>query len=235
MTERDPTPSVPGAPRLRRLGARRKRLTVLLRPSCAGLLGLAAALLVSCGSSGKGLIPTGDAGPLQSDFETVAQAAENGDGSCTATAEAIRKTEQDFGALPPSVDAGLRSTLERGISNLRSRALSLCAQPLAQTTTTSASPPRTTTSTQTATTPTVTTQTTTTQTTPATTTPTTSSPCGGTPAPTPTPGTGGGAGAGEVSPGESGAGAAAGESGVGGVGSAGAGAGSPGVGQEAGK
>jgi hypothetical protein len=202
MTVSDPTPSMPGAPR-RPTCPRRGRFTVLLRLACAGLLGLAAALLVSCGSSGKGLIPTGNAGPLQSDFEAVAQAAENGDGSCTATAEAIRKTEQDFASLPLSVDAGLRSTLERGISNLRSRALSLCAQPLAQTTTTSASPPRTTT-TSTTTTPAVT-QTTSTQTTSTTTTPTTpttSSPGGGTPAPTPevSPGVGGpqgGTGAGE--------------------------------------
>jgi hypothetical protein len=194
VTVRNPTPSVPGDPRLP-IGPRRGRRATLLRLACAGLLGLAAALLVSCGSSGKGLIPTGNAGPLQSDFEAVAQAAENGDGNCSATAEAIRKTEQDFGALPTSVDAGLRSTLERGISNLRSRSLSLCAQPLAQTTTTSASPPRTTTSTPTVTTPTVT-QTTSTQTTPTITTPTTpttSSPGGGTPAPTPevSPGVGG--------------------------------------------
>ncbi len=186
MTVRNSTPSAPGDLGAR-TGSRRGRPTALLRLVCAGLLGLTAALLVSCGSSGKGLIPTGDAGPLQSDFEAVAQAAQNGDGSCTATAEAIRKTEQDFSALPPSVDAGLRSTLERGISNLRSRALSLCAQPLAQTTTTSASPARTTTSTPPVTTPTVT-QTTSTQTTPTITTPTTpatSSPGGGTPAPTP--------------------------------------------------
>lgn len=212
MTVRDPMPSTPGAPS-RPMVLRRRRLAALLRLACAGLLGLAAAVLISCGSSGKGLIPTGDAGPLQSDFEAVAQAAENGDGSCTATAEAIRKTEQDFAALPLSVDAGLRSTLERGISNLRSRALSLCAQPLAQTTTTSASPSRTT-STPTVTTPTVT-QTTSTQTTPTITTPatpTTSSPGGGTPAPTPevSPGAGeaqGGTGAGE------GAGAGAGNGG----------------------
>jgi hypothetical protein len=203
MNVSDPTPSVPVDLRPT-IGPRRRRLTALLRLACAGLLGLAAALIVSCGSSGKGLIPTGDAGPLQSDFEAVAQAAENGDGSCTATAKAIRKTEQDFSALPTSLDAGLRSTLERGISNLRSRALSLCAQPLAQTTTTSASPPRTTTSTPTVITPTVT-QTTSTQTTPTITTPTaptTSGPGGGTPAPTPevAPSAGGpqgGTGAGE--------------------------------------
>jgi hypothetical protein len=231
MTVRHPTPSLPGAPR-RSMGPGRKRLTALLRLACAGLLGVAAALLVSCGSSGKGLIPTGDAGPLQSDFEAVAQAAETGDGNCTATAEAIRKTEQDFAALPASVDAGLRDTLEKGIANLRSRALSLCAQPLAQTTTTSASPPRAThtqTTTATTTTPTVT-QTTGTVTTPTSTVPTTPVPGGGTPAPTTpapevTPGAGGGA------QGGTGAGESAGGANGGGAGSPG----SPGASQEAGK
>jgi hypothetical protein len=161
----------------------RHRPTGILRAALAALLGIAAALLVSCGSSGKGLIPAASAGPLQSDFEAVAQAAQNGDGSCTTTAEAIRKTEQDFNALPITVDASLREKLSQGITNLRSRALSLCAQPLPQTTVTSPAPRTSTTNTQsTATTPT-TTQTTSTQTTPTATAPTTSSPGGGTPAP----------------------------------------------------
>jgi hypothetical protein len=204
----------------------------LLRLLSAGLLGIAAALLVSCGSSGKGLIPTGDAGPLQSDFEAVAQAAENGDGSCAATAEAIRKTEQDFNTLPATVDAGLRNTLNRGIANLRTRALVLCAQPLAQATSTSTSPSTTSSTQTTPTTPTVT-HTTSTETTPTTTTPTTSGPGGGTPAPAP------GAGAGEeVSPGAGsgpGGGVGGGEApaGAGGAGSGGAGA--NGAGQEGGK
>jgi hypothetical protein len=160
----------------------RRRRTTILRAALAALFGVAAALLVSCGSSGKGLIPAASAGPLQSDFEAVAQAAQNGDGNCTATAEAIRKTEQDFNSLPTTVDAGLREKLSQGITNLRSRALTLCAQPLPQTTATSAAPPATTTKTQTATTQ-ATTPTTSTPTTPTTTTPTTPSPGGGTPAP----------------------------------------------------
>ncbi|HTR72478.1 MAG TPA: hypothetical protein VMG80_02700 [Solirubrobacteraceae bacterium] len=110
----------------------------------AALLGVALAVaLVSCGSSGKGLIPTADAGPLQSDFEEVAQAAQNGNGNCKATTEAINKTERDFAALPASIDPGLHDKLSEGISNLRERALALCAQPLAQTNTTTT--PRTTT------------------------------------------------------------------------------------------
>jgi hypothetical protein len=168
-----------------------------LRVLLAALLGVSAALLISCSSSGKGLIPIGDAGPLKGDFRAVAQAAENGDGSCAATESALLKTEQDLAALPSSTDSGLRDTLRQGIENLRTRALSLCAQPLPQATETT-SPP-TTSTTDTTTTPTVT-QTTSTQTTP-TTTPTSTGPGGGTPAPgegeEETPGLGKGEGGGK--------------------------------------
>ncbi len=126
-------------------GGRRRSGPIRLAAGC--LLGVAAALLVSCGSSGKGLIPLANAGPLQGDFEAVAQAAQKGDGNCTATTEAINKTERDFAALPATINGGLRQTLTRGIANLREQALTLCAQPLAQTTTTSAA--RTTTKTET--------------------------------------------------------------------------------------
>jgi hypothetical protein len=183
--------------------ARRGRVTraVVLRVSLAAALGVLAALLVACSGSGKGLIPTGDAGPLQSDFEAVAQAAENGDGDCASTESALLKTDQDFAALPASIDAGLHNTLRQGIENLRTRALVLCAQPLPQATETT---PTTTSTTTTTTTPTDT-QTTSTKTTPTTTTPSPSGPGGGTPAPggegtpgseeAPTEGTGGSGGA----------------------------------------
>lgn len=157
-----------------------------LRLLAAGLLGAAVAIvLVSCGGSGKGLIPIANAGPLQSDFEAVAQAAQTGGGNCTATTEAINKTEQDFAALPATIDSGLHRRLSEGIANLRERALALCAQPLAQTATTTT--PRTTTST-------TTTKTQTTPTTPSTTT--------STPAPTPTPVAPPNNGGGTVAPGE---------------------------------
>jgi len=176
----------------------------------AGLLGVSAALLVSCGSSSGKLIPVADAGPLQSDFETVAQAAEAGNGNCSATEAAILTTEQDFNTLPTGVDTGLRNTLRQGIDNLRSHALALCAQPLAQATTTSTTPKTTpSTTTTSATTTPATTETATTTTTATTTPPSTPGTGGGTPAPgvgEATPGTGGGTGAGE-SPAEAGAGA----------------------------
>jgi hypothetical protein len=185
----------------------------IIRLACCAVAGVAVALLVSCGSSGAGLIPVENAGPLQSDFETVAQAAENAGGSCVATEAAVLKTERDFSALPPTVDRGLHNRLREGIAKLHSDALELCKQPPTQATATNTTP-KTTTSTTT-TTPTVT-QTTPTQSTP-TTTPTTG-PGGGTPAP--------GAG-GEAAPGagsEQGAGNGAGEgpTHVGGAGSGGA-------------
>jgi hypothetical protein len=156
-------------------------MRALLRMALAAVLGLTAALLVACGGSGKGLIPAAQAGPLQSDFEAVAHAAESGDGSCAGTEAALGKTEKDFLALPATVDAGLRSRLKQGIDNLRSRALAMCAQPAPTVTT--------------ATTPTPTTETTTTPTTPTTT--------NTTPTPTPPPSEEGG---GTAAPGEEGEG-----------------------------
>jgi hypothetical protein len=202
-----------------RLGSMKPRLGSAGALAC--LLGVAAALLVGCGSSSGKLIPVADAGPLQSDFEAVAHAAEAGDGNCSATEAALGTTEQDFTSLPAGVDAGLRNTLRQGIENLRSHALALCAQPLAQTTSTSTTPkttPSTTTTTTTTTPPATATETTTTP--PTATTPpgtqTTPGPGGGTPAPgvgEATPGAGGGTGAGE---GVGGAGAVSPETGVGG-------------------
>jgi hypothetical protein len=182
-----------------------------IRLLCAGLLGVSAALLVACGSSGKGLIPSANAGPLQRDFEAVAQAAQSGEGSCTATEAALEKTESDFAALPATVDAGLRKTLSVGIANLHHRALALCAQQFPQVTSTTKTSAPTTTTTSTQTTPTTTpthTETTTTPTTTTPTTPTATTPGGGTPAPgnESQPGASSGPGGGTGIGGESGSG-----------------------------
>jgi hypothetical protein len=182
----------------------RGRTPVALRAAPAGLLGVLAAVLISCGGSAAGLIPAGNAGPLQSDFEAVATAAQSGNGSCEATKAAIEKTERDFRALPGNVNSGLRNTLGQGITNLRERALVACTQPLAgstatsnTTTTTDTTPPTTTTDT----TPPTTTTSTTTPTT--STTPPTTTPGGGTPAPS---GEGAPAGQGGTEPGDNGKG-----------------------------
>ncbi len=142
------------------------------RLATAALIGASAIALVGCSSSNKSLIPAVNASPLESDFEAVSQAASSGNGKCGETAEAIRRTQRDFEALPASVASGLRNTLSTGIENLNRRALQLCAQ-VSTTTTTS------TTSTTTSTTSTTTTTTTTETTTDST--PTSTSPGGGTP------------------------------------------------------
>ena len=106
----------------------------------AGLLGVAAALLVACGATSNKLIPLANAGPLTSDVEAIEQAAKSGDGDCLATETAIAKAEHDYAGLPSTLDAGLRNTLHQGIANLRTRALALCAQPLESTSTTKIPP-----------------------------------------------------------------------------------------------
>jgi hypothetical protein len=156
------------------------------------LLGTATAVLVSCGSSGKGLIPNANAGPLQTDFEEVARAAESGNGNCKATESALGKTEQDFLALPTTVDKGLHKRLEEGIAHLHKQALSVCEEPTptgtsttnSQTSTTPTTSPTTSTETTTTTPSTTTTPTTPTSTqTPTTTTSTPQNPGGGVEAP----------------------------------------------------
>jgi hypothetical protein len=109
----------------------------LLRLAVALLLGALAAVLVSCGGSGAGLIPARDAGPLREDFQAVEAAALAGNGRCAATEAALSKTESDFRNLPAGVDAGLRGRLSEGVSKLHELALELCTQPAGGTTTTS--------------------------------------------------------------------------------------------------
>jgi hypothetical protein len=110
------------------------RLSVLTRVLLAALLGVSAALIVACGSSTKGLIPAGSATPLQNDVDAVEAAAGSGNGDCGPTEAAIVKLEQDYAALPQSVNGGLRNNLHQGVSNLHKKALEACAEPLAGTT-----------------------------------------------------------------------------------------------------
>jgi hypothetical protein len=135
----------------------------LVRLIPAGLLGAGAAVLVSCGSSGQGLIPAKYAGPLQGDFQAVLQAAQTGDGNCGPTEAKIRRTEEDLRSLPSTVDRGLRGRLAEGVATLSRQARAMCREPLSAATTTtgtSTTPARTattpppTTGTPTATTPT---------------------------------------------------------------------------------
>jgi hypothetical protein len=160
-----------------------------LKICLAGCLGLATALLMSCGSGGAAnLIPAGNAGPLKDDFAAVASAVAAGD--CTTAKTAVQKAQSDLASLPASVDSALRAKLTNGVNNLASIAPVDCQNATTATTPTTATTvtttPTTTTTTSTNTTPTQTTTTApTTPTTPSTptTTPTTPSNSGGAPAP----------------------------------------------------
>ncbi len=168
----------------------------ILRVLPVALLGAAAAVLVSCGSSGTGLIPSASAVPLRNDFEAVAREAKSGNGNCSETESALGKTEQDFLALPATVDSGLHKRLQEGIGNLHKQALAMCLKPTATATSTTGT-----------TTTTTTAPTTTTQTTPTTTVPTTTTNTQTTPTTTTPPNQGGGTeapgeGAAEESPGK---------------------------------
>lgn len=99
---------------------------LLTRLLPAGALGATAALLVSCGSGGTGLIPAADAGPLQTDFNSVAQAVSSGD--CHSAITALHRARHDFNALPPTVNAALHKRLSDGLVNLNHTAPRQCAQ-----------------------------------------------------------------------------------------------------------
>ncbi len=86
-----------------------------LRRFCmAALVPCAALLPTACGGSGAGLIPTANAGPLVHDFEEVAKAARSGNGSCTATTEAIEKTEADFARVSAQLASPLAQEAPAG-------------------------------------------------------------------------------------------------------------------------
>ncbi len=112
-------------------GVRSMNMRILIRLIVVALLGAAAALLVSCGSSGKGLIPSANGTLLQADFEEVAKAAEAGNGSC---AKDRSGTWQDPGGLPqrfpPTVDKGLHKRLGRRHERTYAKqALAMCQEP----------------------------------------------------------------------------------------------------------
>ena len=111
-------------------------------PPCAAvlaaLLGAARPCSSRAESSGNGLIPAANAGPLRSDFEAVAKAAQAGNGNCTATTEADRQNRTGLRRAALDDRRGTAQQRSARASQTCAHARSkLCAQPLAQTTTTS--------------------------------------------------------------------------------------------------
>jgi hypothetical protein len=113
---------------------RRTDRRVSVRLGLAGVLGVGAALLVACGSGSSSLIPAGDAGPLQSDFDAVQSSVQSGD--CTQTKTEVQKTRQDLAALPGTINPQLLETLTTGVGTLAARAATECKQNAGPSTTT---------------------------------------------------------------------------------------------------
>jgi cell division septation protein DedD len=159
------------------------------------VLGVAAAALVACGSSGSSrrqFIPDRSAQRMSDALDDVRSAVDDGD--CTTAAEALARARGVLVNLPSSVSDRLVAQLREGLDNLRVVAPRECAENRAksqtQTTTETTTPEATTTettpTTTTSTTPTTTTSTTattTTTTTPPTTTTTPTDSSGGTTTP----------------------------------------------------
>jgi cell division septation protein DedD len=142
------------------------------------VLGVAAAALVACGSSGSSrrqFIPDRSAQRMSDALDDVRSAVDDGD--CTEAAQALARARGVLVNLPSSVSDRLVSRLRQGLDNLQEVAPDECAKHRTQsqtTTTTETTTPEQTTATETTpTTTTSTTPTTTTSTTPTTTTSTT--------------------------------------------------------------
>ena len=82
---------------------------------------------MACGSSGNGLIPAAQAGPLQSDIEAVEKAAEEGNGNCSATEAALLKTDRTSSRCPLAWTRRCGANCRLGIENLHKVALEACA------------------------------------------------------------------------------------------------------------
>jgi cell division septation protein DedD len=96
------------------------------------VLGVAAAMLVACGTGTKDGIPAADAGELKSQIEDVRQAVEAR--RCGDVPGQVRQVVAQVDRLPSSVDARLREELRNGAERLRSQAIEDCNASLAQTT-----------------------------------------------------------------------------------------------------
>jgi cell division septation protein DedD len=125
------------------------------RLSLGAVLGVGAALLVACGASSTQLIPAGDAGHLQTDFDAIASSVQGGD--CAATRHGVQQAQQDLAALPGTVSPRLLATLTTGVHTLAARAGTECklnTNPATTTTGQTSTPTPTNTNTNTTTAPT---------------------------------------------------------------------------------
>jgi len=87
-------------------------------------LGVGAALLVACGGTTKGGIPSASAGDLKSQIEDVQQAVDGG--RCDEVSGQLRQVDQGIDELPATVDERLTQALRDAADKLRASAISEC-------------------------------------------------------------------------------------------------------------
>jgi hypothetical protein len=114
-------------------------------------LGVGAALLVACGSSTSGGVPSGDASVLKGQLEDVRQRV--ADGQCDGLSDQLRQVDTAIDGLPRSVDARLVKALSDGSTRLRQIAVNNCNDNRLATQTNTTPPVTTTTPPATTTTP----------------------------------------------------------------------------------
>ena len=105
-----------------------KLLRILL--PCA--LGIAAALLVSCGDT-SGLIPATDASQINQNIDAAQQNASAG--NCARASSAVDRALAHVNQLPSSVDPRLKARLVQGLQRLQATAATECLQNKTQATT----------------------------------------------------------------------------------------------------
>lgn len=87
-------------------------------------LGVGAALLVACGSSTSGGVPSGDGSVIKGQLDDVRQRV--ADGQCDGLSGQLREVDSAIDGLPRSVDARLVKALSDGSTRLRSNAVNDC-------------------------------------------------------------------------------------------------------------
>ena len=95
------------------------------RASLAAILGFAAAFVVACGSSGNGLLSSGQSGSIASQLTAISEAVQAG--HCGKAAAASRDLTNVIVALPKSVNQKLVANLGQGASTVQELAAKDCA------------------------------------------------------------------------------------------------------------
>jgi len=117
------------------------------RASLAAILGFAAAFVVACGSSGNGLLSSGQSSSIASQLTAISDAVQAG--HCGKAAAASRDLTNVIVALPKSVNQKLVANLGQGAGTVQELAVKDCATTSRTTSTQTTSSTQTTTSTPT--------------------------------------------------------------------------------------